>query len=123
MEEVFSCKVCGALRSEVRREIRQVQMQGAEVVEQALCGQQVQFGKASVTLYAQALEALAQGDGTLRLEGDVGELVLDAGALKTLWEASGGQSVCLVWSAASRSGASCQARRISGLRRWRSTAA
>ena len=96
-EEVFSCKVCGALRSEVRREIRQVQMQGAEVVEQALCGQQVQFGKASVTLYAQALEALAQGDVTLRLEGDVGELVLDAGALKTLWEASGGQSVCLVW--------------------------
>lgn len=96
-EEVFSCKVCGALRSEVRREIRQVQMQGPEVVEQALCGQQVQFGKASVTLYAQALEALAQGDGTLRLEGDIGELVLDAGALKTLWEASGGQSVCLVW--------------------------
>lgn len=96
-EEVFSCKVCGALRSEVRREIRQVQMQGPEVVEQALCGQQVQFGKASVTLYAQALEALAQGDVTLRLEGDIGELVLDAGALKTLWEASGGQSVCLVW--------------------------
>ena len=96
-EEVFSCKVCRALRSEVRREIRQVQMQGPEVVEQALCGQQVQFGKASVTLYAQALEALAQGDGTLRLEGDIGELVLDAGALKTLWEASGGQSVCLVW--------------------------
>lgn len=40
---------------------------------------------------------MAQGDGTLRLEGDIGELVLDAGALKTLWEASGGQSVCLVW--------------------------
>lgn len=96
-EEVFSCKVCRALRSEARREIQQVQMQGPEVVEQALCGQQVQFGKASVTLYAQALEALAQGDVTLRLEGDIGELVLDAGALKTLWEASGGQSVCLVW--------------------------
>ena len=49
-EEVFSCKVCRALRSEARREIQQVQMQGPEVVEQALRGQQVQIGKATVAL-------------------------------------------------------------------------
>lgn len=82
------------------------QPQSPAFVVDARCGQELHFGSVSVTLEPQALSALAQGEGALCIRGDLGELVLDAAALRELWQFSGGQPVCVEWGKASLSGES-----------------
>lgn len=96
-DQVLCCGVCGALRGVVTREVTTAQPQSPAFVVDARCGQELHFGSVSVTLEPQALSALAQGEGALCIRGDLGELVLDAAALRELWQFSGGQPVCVEW--------------------------
>ena len=93
MDGVFSCGVCHALRAAIHVDVVQAQPMEPAFVVEASCGLDVEFGGSAVTLYPDALAALARGKGSLLVTTDVGSLELDHAALAELLEIAAGRNV------------------------------